>query len=95
MKDRIRFISHKGKKILLADASNLSAEGLVNFPSWLRPGSRPNLAGQSSFWRILAARRLIRRAWRLLSQRWFLTVRISSAPPGWERRTCRKFSTST
>ena len=29
MKDRIRFISHKGKKILLADASNLSAEGLV------------------------------------------------------------------
>jgi hypothetical protein len=29
MKDRIRFISHKGKKILLADASNLSAEELV------------------------------------------------------------------
>ena len=27
MKDRIRFISHKGKKILLADASNGSAEG--------------------------------------------------------------------
>ena len=29
MKNRIRFISHKGKKILLADASNFSAEELV------------------------------------------------------------------
>jgi SpoIIAA-like len=29
MKDRIRFISHKGKKILLVDASNMSAEELV------------------------------------------------------------------
>ncbi len=29
MEDRIRFISHKGKKILLVDASNLSAEELV------------------------------------------------------------------
>ena len=29
MKNRIKFISHKGKKILLADASNLSAEELV------------------------------------------------------------------
>ena len=29
MKNRIRFISHKGKKILLADATNLSAEELV------------------------------------------------------------------
>lgn len=31
MKDRIRFISHKGKRILLADASNYSAEELVQF----------------------------------------------------------------
>jgi hypothetical protein len=29
MKDRIRFIIHKGKKILLADATNLSADELV------------------------------------------------------------------
>ena len=29
MKNRIRFISHKGKKILLADASNFSGEELV------------------------------------------------------------------
>jgi hypothetical protein len=29
MKDRIRFISHRGKKILLVDASNMSAEELV------------------------------------------------------------------
>ena len=29
MKDRIRFISHKGKKILFADASNLSGDELV------------------------------------------------------------------
>ena len=29
MKNRIRFISHEGKKILLADATNLSAEELV------------------------------------------------------------------
>jgi hypothetical protein len=29
VKNRIRFISHKGKKILLVDASNLSAEELV------------------------------------------------------------------
>jgi hypothetical protein len=29
VKNRIKFISHKGKKILLADASNLSAEELV------------------------------------------------------------------
>jgi hypothetical protein len=29
MKDRIRFISHKGKKILLIDATNFSPEELV------------------------------------------------------------------
>ena len=44
MEDRIRFITHKGKKILLADVSDCSAEELIKI-SRVSPGSSPEPRG--------------------------------------------------
>ena len=72
MKDRIRFISHKGKRILLVDATDCSPEELVELlPNWFSPGSRPKPKGSVLLLADFSGvRRLTRRAWRLLSRHW-------------------------
>ena len=55
MKNRIRFISHKGKKILLVDASNCSAEELVELLPLVPARVTAEPADRSSFWQILPA----------------------------------------
>ena len=53
MKDRIHFISHKDKKILLVDRVQFVTRRIGGTACrWLCPGSRPSPEVRSSFWRI-------------------------------------------
>ena len=76
MKNRIRFISHKGKKILLVDCTNCSAEELVELaalvPAQVTPQPRLGAAAGGFYRRGVRSRR----AWMRLSLRWSSIVRI-------------------
>ena len=94
MKNRIRFISHKGKKILLVDCTDCSAEQLKELTA-LVPGRvttepRGSVLLLADFTGSKFDKKLSTRS----SRGWYSIVRISSVRRGWEPRAFQRFSTS-
>ena len=55
MKNRIRFISHRRKKVLLVDGTDCSAEQLIEFASLVPARVTANRGDRYCCWRILPA----------------------------------------
>jgi len=76
MKNRIRFISHKQKKILLVDGTGLLGRAAGRIATLVPDRVTAEPRDRCCFWRISPGRISTRRAWSVSSLLWFSTGRI-------------------